>query len=102
MDVQDFLVCPESSCDTPSVEIDYYTQGDDEHFLTFNCTNCISSGSEDDLKWYVQCPYCGRKPHERATNELQTELQNGIVTIWCTNCDLTVSTRINTKWDTTT
>ena len=100
MNITDFLVCPESSCDNPNIELDYYAQSEDKVFLTFNCTNCIASASEDDFEWYVKCPNCMLEKHEREENEIQHTLSNtGKVTITCTRCDLRCSGHISTKWD---
>lgn len=100
MNITDFLVCPESSCDNPNVELDYYAQSNDDVFLTFDCTNCIASASEDDFNWYVQCPICQREKHERSSDEIQYTLQeDGEITLSCTNCKTSISGYIQTKWD---
>lgn len=99
MELDDFLVCPESSCNAPDIELDYYSDGE-QTFLTFNCTNCIASSAEDDFEWYITCPSCDLDVHERERGEIQHTLDSdGEVTFTCTRCGLTKSTYVTTQWN---
>lgn len=98
MHFTDFLVCPESSCTEPSIELDYYISGD-AAILTFNCTNCLSSSAEDDMQWYVECPHCQLKKHERDVQIEYNLDESGLLTFICPTCGTEGSGKINTKWN---
>jgi DNA-directed RNA polymerase subunit RPC12/RpoP len=97
--VEDFLRCPESSCNDSNVALDYYFDGENI-LLSFRCINCENGSLEDDLRWYVKCPNCMSEEVKTGVDRIEYNIENdGKVSFKCMKCNSKASDYIRTRWD---